>query len=137
MIEITKDQGLSGLELLSGIPGSLGGAIMGNAGAWGDQIGELVEEVRVLDIHQDLLDCVHSFVLRHVVSADIRDNVDPQLNLSRTRRRRPNCNIVLAHSTKGPADAEIGTCGHFKAPSTCQRSRGTPEPQECGIEQAS
>ena len=45
----TKDQGLSGLELLSGIPGSLGGAIMGNAGAWGDQIGELVEEVRVLD----------------------------------------------------------------------------------------
>ena len=44
-----KDQGLSGLEFLSGIPGTLGGALMGNAGAWGGQIGELVEEARVLD----------------------------------------------------------------------------------------
>ena len=45
----TKDQGLSGLEFLSGIPGTLGGALMGNAGSWGGEIGELVEEVRVLD----------------------------------------------------------------------------------------
>jgi len=44
-----KDQSLAGLEFLSGIPGTLGGALMGNAGAWGSQIGELVEEIRVLD----------------------------------------------------------------------------------------
>lgn len=49
LILLAKDQGLAGLEFLSGIPGTLGGALMGNAGAWGREIGELVEEARVLD----------------------------------------------------------------------------------------
>ena len=39
--------GLSGLEELSGIPGSLGGAIYGNAGAFGREICELILAVRV------------------------------------------------------------------------------------------
>lgn len=37
--------GLSGLEELSGIPGSLGGAVAGNAGAYGREISELVSSV--------------------------------------------------------------------------------------------
>ena len=35
-------QGLGGLEFLVGIPGSLGGAVMMNAGAWGHSLGERV-----------------------------------------------------------------------------------------------
>jgi UDP-N-acetylmuramate dehydrogenase len=41
-------QGLDGLVSLSGIPGTLGGAIVGNAGAFGQQISDRVVSVRVL-----------------------------------------------------------------------------------------
>jgi UDP-N-acetylmuramate dehydrogenase len=40
-------RGLSGLEPLSGIPGSLGGAVAMNAGSYGRELGELLARVRV------------------------------------------------------------------------------------------
>lgn len=40
-------QGLSGIEGLGGIPGTVGGALWMNAGAYGHEIGEVVETVRV------------------------------------------------------------------------------------------
>ena len=43
------DAGLTGLEFDSGIPGSLGGAILMNAGAYGGEIGNLVRTVTVVD----------------------------------------------------------------------------------------
>jgi UDP-N-acetylmuramate--alanine ligase len=44
-----EECGRTGLEFLSGIPGSVGGALCGNAGAWGHAIGERVAWVRCLD----------------------------------------------------------------------------------------
>jgi len=38
---------LGGIELLQGIPGTLGGAIYMNAGAWGQQIGDAVSSIDI------------------------------------------------------------------------------------------
>src|SRR5437763_2963683 len=40
-------KGLSGIEGLNGIPGTVGGALWMNAGAYGHEIGNVVESVRV------------------------------------------------------------------------------------------
>lgn len=42
------DRGLTGLEFASGIPGSVGGAVAGNAGCYGHEIGEFLVSAEVL-----------------------------------------------------------------------------------------
>lgn len=49
LIRKLTQKGLGGLEFLAGIPGSVGGALTMNAGAWGKEIGKYVEEVKVLE----------------------------------------------------------------------------------------
>ena len=49
LIRETSARGRAGVEFLTGIPGTLGGALAGNAGAWGKSIADIVEIVRVMD----------------------------------------------------------------------------------------
>ena len=46
-----RDAGLAGLEFLCGIPGSIGGALRMNAGAYGAEIKDIVVSARALDAH--------------------------------------------------------------------------------------
>ncbi|MFA5807028.1 MAG: UDP-N-acetylmuramate dehydrogenase [bacterium] len=46
--------GLSGMEPVSGIPGTVGGALSMNAGAYGQSIGELAEWVEVVDVEGEI-----------------------------------------------------------------------------------
>lgn len=41
-------EGLDGLACCTGIPGTVGGAIVGNAGAWGEQIGDVLASATLL-----------------------------------------------------------------------------------------
>ena len=50
LVDATIDAGLSGLEWAGGLPGTLGGAIRGNAGAFGGEIKDSVTEVRSVDV---------------------------------------------------------------------------------------
>lgn len=48
LVKKTAQLGLSGLEFAAGIPGLLGGAIRGNAGAWQKSVGDRIIRVRIL-----------------------------------------------------------------------------------------
>lgn len=44
-----RDAGIAGLEFLSGIPGTIGGALRMNAGAYGREIGDVVVSAEAID----------------------------------------------------------------------------------------
>lgn len=49
LVRWTVDEGIGGFEALSGIPGTVGGALAMNAGAWGTEIGERVLQLEIMD----------------------------------------------------------------------------------------
>jgi UDP-N-acetylmuramate dehydrogenase len=61
-------RGLSGVEFALGIPGSVGGALIMNAGAWGSSFGDVVTNVTVMNDAGDLVELTHAeanFEYRH------------------------------------------------------------------------
>jgi len=48
-VEFAAGEGLSGLEFCAGIPGSIGGGIKMNAGAWGKELKDVVTSIAVLN----------------------------------------------------------------------------------------
>ncbi len=50
LVHKTAGMGLSGLEWAFGVPGTVGGAVRGNAGAFGTETKDVIESVEVVDI---------------------------------------------------------------------------------------
>tara|TARA_R100001224_G_scaffold69760_1_gene42257 strand:+ start:73 stop:1017 length:945 start_codon:yes stop_codon:yes gene_type:complete len=52
--QIARDAGIAGLEFLSGIPGTIGGALRMNAGAYGAEIKDVLVSANAIDGNGDL-----------------------------------------------------------------------------------
>ena len=118
-----QQAGLAGLEFAHGIPGSLGGAVSMNAGAYGGEMKDVVVSTRYLDHDLNLCEAegaAHDFGYRHSVFSDTDCVVlgstlaltpgDPaeirarMLDLSERRRSRQPLDLPSAGSTfKRPA----------------------------------
>jgi UDP-N-acetylmuramate dehydrogenase len=113
-------ESLAGLEMLSGIPGTLGGAIAGNGGAYGKQIGDVVEEATLLDrtgrlhqaAHAELRFAYRSSALHTsgeiVVAARLRL---PPGDAAAIAHHRNECLLIRQH--KHPRWQETPTAGSF------------------------
>lgn len=53
LLKVFAENGLTGLEWAAGVPGTLGGAVYGAAGAFNGGIAEIVKSVRVYDFEKD------------------------------------------------------------------------------------
>ena len=55
LCNFAANEGLSGLEFAFGIPGSVGGAVYMNAGAYGGEIKDVLESVTAVDVDGEIL----------------------------------------------------------------------------------
>lgn len=65
LVGLAAKNGLSGLEFASGIPGTIGGAVLMNAGAYGSEMKDVVVETKYLDTEGRVNTCrEHEFSYR-------------------------------------------------------------------------
>lgn len=124
---------LGGLEELSQIPGTLGGAITMNAGAFGKEISSLVESVTVLTEDGEITnidnkncffgyrESVFSYLNLVIISAKLklsistRQQISAKLNeVQQARKVQPagfSAGSVFKKTSKGPAGMLIDACG--------------------------
>lgn len=57
---VAMEKGLTGLEFASGIPGTVGGGVVMNAGAYGGEMKQVVESVTVVDPNGEILELNNS-----------------------------------------------------------------------------
>ncbi len=55
LVKYTTQKGLGGLEFLAGIPGTVGGAVIMNAGAFGNDMGSVVQEIELVNPQGELI----------------------------------------------------------------------------------
>ena len=72
-LEMTKN-GLSGLEFATGIPGSVGGAVFMNAGAYKSDMGYIVSEIKVINDKYEIETLYNNELNFHYRSSYLQDN---------------------------------------------------------------
>jgi UDP-N-acetylmuramate dehydrogenase len=92
LVRQSVDIGFTGLEYLYGIPGTLGGAVMNNAGSWGYELSKLVVGLETMD-----------------PEGEIYNLTPPQFRFEYRRAIVPEGHVVLSATLEGSSgeSAEI------------------------------
>jgi len=110
VISHTVGAGLAGLEHLVGIPGTIGGAVVGNAGVVNGDIGSSVRRVKTLDRHGKIVDRQPSELQFSFRRSDLDDVtvVEVELELEQgdvgELTRRMQNSWIVKRSTQPPTD---------------------------------
>jgi len=79
LIKLSNDamrNSLCGLEFASGIPGTIGGAVFMNAGAYGEDMSKIVEEVRVINSDCEIITLNNSEMKFSYRTSMLQDHLD-------------------------------------------------------------
>lgn len=119
LVELAHQLGMSGVESFAGIPGSIGGAIYGNAGAYGRSIADVLIDAQVLFPDGSVQTVPNSFFQFDYRTSRLKQ--EPYIVLSARFQLEPgNCEEIKAkmteileqrHSKHPPY--EIGCAGSF------------------------
>ncbi len=120
-----RDNGVGGMEFIAGIPGSMGGAITMNAGAWGRSMKDVVHGITVVDQRGE----VHEIGRQHLRFAyrrlemprEIADRaviVEARLSLYPEEKKtiRQTCQAHLARRRKNQPRAAASAGSFFRNP---------------------
>ncbi|MDE6535512.1 MAG: UDP-N-acetylmuramate dehydrogenase [Muribaculaceae bacterium] len=133
------DAGIRGPENLSGIPGTIGGALVQNAGAYGAEIGEFLAVARVFDLTSGEVMTVNrewmQFSYRHsrlkaeegryiIIDAlfEFPEDAAPRLDYGNLSRELQGVEptplavrqaVLRVRNSKLPQPAEVGSAGSF------------------------
>ena len=120
LVNESANYGLSGLEWAVGIPGTIGGAVNGNAGAYGRSVSESVDEITVLaeeggqwkEKKYSNKDCRFEYrksKFKHLANREIILEASLNLQKSDTEKVRGEIrNTILQRKGKIPAQPSAG-----------------------------
>jgi UDP-N-acetylmuramate dehydrogenase len=103
LLTYCRDAGLGGLEFMAALPGTVGGAVAGNAGAWGKEVCNMVSRLRVITPEGKVAVIPHAEIeysyrqtkLRGAVITEAEFHLDPRdprlIGLQMTEYARARC----------------------------------------------
>ncbi len=114
-----QDNALTGLEFTSGIPGTIGGAVYGNAGAYGNDVGNLLTRAKIMDAEGRIHFVERSFFQFRYRHSNLK--IEPtyvlqaefQLQRGKPEKIKTVCDEIIAIRTAKLPPEETKTAGSW------------------------
>ncbi|MDR1101899.1 MAG: UDP-N-acetylmuramate dehydrogenase [Clostridiales bacterium] len=134
LARVACDNGLSGLEFATGIPGTIGGAIYMNAGAYGGEMADVVQTTTVVDTGGKISTrSEHDFGYRHSVFSE-NDEIILQAAFRFTPKSKDEIRAKMQDNAKkrlGSQPTNLPSAGSvFKRPDGVSAGKLI---QDCGL----